>query len=110
MDAIDVLREHNQWRRGEINVMPHFPREVGEAIDAACARIAQLEAELAAARKVPDEGKLWSFLLDVLEDGVKLARYYGNGEHYFAHRDGKAAERAQQLSAMLAAAPQEPKP
>lgn len=55
------------------------------------------------ARQLPDEGKLWSFLSDVLEDGVSLARFHSDGEGYFAHRDGKAAERAKQLVDMLAA-------
>lgn len=45
-DAISILREFNEWRRGNTEDLRHSPSEIGKAIDAACARIAQLEAEI----------------------------------------------------------------
>lgn len=106
MDVVAVLQKHNKWRRGEINVMPHSPREIGEAIDAACSRIAQLETELAAARKVP-EG--WVAVPKVPTPEMLAAaascQDRSNIENY-----GAPAEPADTYAAMLAAAPQEPKP
>jgi len=32
-DAIDILREHNEWRRGKIDEMPNNPVVLGMAID-----------------------------------------------------------------------------
>jgi hypothetical protein len=59
---------------------------------------------------VPDEGKLWSFLRKVLSQGAAIHqdnpdRY----EIYSARLDAAAAERADELLAMLAAA-LKPKP
>ena len=32
-EAIDILREHNEWRRGKIDDMPDNPVVLGMAID-----------------------------------------------------------------------------
>jgi hypothetical protein len=32
-EAIKILYEHNRWRRGENNIMPHSVKNIGEAID-----------------------------------------------------------------------------
>lgn len=38
--ALDVLRDHNAWRRGETN-FAQYPKRVGEAIDVACEVLAK---------------------------------------------------------------------
>ena len=43
-EAAAILRQYNQWRRGNLEGMPQFdPREIGEAIDAAVEMIERLE-------------------------------------------------------------------
>ena len=59
---------------------------------------------------VPDEGKLWSWLRNVMSQGADIsgdhyAGKFDSYEEYSAHLDAAAAERAEQLRAMLAAAP-----
>lgn len=40
-DHLEILRQHNAWRRGELDEYPHTPTEIGQAIDAAIAECEQ---------------------------------------------------------------------
>lgn len=31
--AIEILKHHNKWRRGETDCQEHSPKQIGEAID-----------------------------------------------------------------------------
>ena len=43
-ETATILRQFNEWRRGDEDIPQFDPREIGEAIDAAIAMIEQLEA------------------------------------------------------------------
>ena len=43
-EAATILRQFNEWRRGDEDIPQFDPREIGEAIDAAIAMIYRLEA------------------------------------------------------------------
>lgn len=49
-ETITFLREFNRWRRGDMTLDQPLPQKVGEAIDAACEQIEQLEVDLRKAR------------------------------------------------------------
>jgi len=54
-------------------------------------------------REVPDEGKLWSFLRNVLSQGAAIHQdKHDHYERYSARLDAAAAERATELLALLA--------
>lgn len=38
-EAIDVLKKHNEWRRGNVEDMPYKPKIVGKAIDTVVAEV-----------------------------------------------------------------------
>ena len=61
-EATNILRQFNEWRRGDEDIPQPDPREIGEAIDAAIAMIDRLEAaeksdaeSIAMYRKARDE-------------------------------------------------------
>lgn len=41
-EAIELLRRHNEWRRGA-EIEMESPEELGKAIEAVCARVEYLE-------------------------------------------------------------------
>ena len=41
-DHLEILRQHNAWRRGEVDENPHAPKEIGMAIDAAIGEVEAL--------------------------------------------------------------------
>ena len=43
-EAATILRQFNEWRRGDEDIPQFDPREIGEAIDAAVEMIERLEA------------------------------------------------------------------
>ena len=77
-----VLRQYNQWRRGNLEGMPQpDPREIGEAIDAAVEMIERLEAaeksdaeSLAMYRKARDERDALRAALQHEADCVESAK------------------------------------
>lgn len=38
-EAVNVLKSHNEWRRGHVEDMPHGPATIGEAIDTVVAEV-----------------------------------------------------------------------
>ena len=57
-EVTNVLRQFNEWRRGDETVeqpAPPDPREIGEAIDAAIEMIERLQSVIYALRAVADE-------------------------------------------------------
>ena len=42
-ETANILRQFNEWRRGDENIPQFDPREIGEAIDAAIEMIERLE-------------------------------------------------------------------
>ena len=42
-ETADILRQFNEWRRGDEDIPQFDPREIGEAIDAAVEMIKRLE-------------------------------------------------------------------
>jgi len=38
-ESVNVLKAHNEWRRGHGNDMPHGPATIGEAIDTMIAEV-----------------------------------------------------------------------
>jgi len=49
-ETITFLREFNRWRRGDEDLVQPCARKVGEAIDAVCDHIEQLQKDLYKAR------------------------------------------------------------
>lgn len=93
--AVNVLRRHNRWRRGDDTVEAVDPALLGCAIDTVCDHIEKQA-------KVPDG---WSFLRSVLIDGSALQSQYGGSgfEVFIAHLEARAVELEPKLYAMLAA-------
>ncbi len=48
-EVADILRQFNEWRRGDEDIPQFDPREIGEAIDAAVEMIERLEGAEASA-------------------------------------------------------------
>jgi hypothetical protein len=51
-EAATILRQFNEWRRGDEDIPQPDPREIGEAIDAAVEMIERLEQIEAAAQNL----------------------------------------------------------
>ena len=45
-ETTNILRQFNEWRRGDEDIPQFDPREIGEAIDAAVEMIERMEREL----------------------------------------------------------------
>jgi hypothetical protein len=60
-DAVEILRVHNEWRRGAV-IPQESPGVIGAAIDVVCELVPQIDERLAKAR---------AMLLTIWPDGEK---------------------------------------
>jgi hypothetical protein len=61
-EAVEILREHNRWRRGAEDLMQLTPGKIGAAIDAVCDLVPQVDERLA---------KAHALLLTIWPDGER---------------------------------------
>lgn len=67
-----------------------------------------IAASSASPRTLTDDGKLWSFLRNVMAQGIDIRADHDQYEMFSARMDAAAAERVDQLRAMLSATPDQP--